>query len=225
MIYILTFLEGLLSFISPCILPMLPLYFSYIIGSDKDNKYICFLKTVCFTLGLSACFIILGTISGMLGEYIQKIILGNTFNTICGIIIIIFGLIYIISIYEKFRFLNIKTHFNISTAFGSFLFGLIFVIYLVPCAGPLLGSALTLAASLSGKMQGAILLLLYSLGISIPFLICSLILDNLKAHLAFLRKNSEIIKKICGVILIILGILITFNIINPSVINSFFSLS
>lgn len=220
--YLMTFVEGLLTFISPCVLPMIPMYITYLIGENrnsaesgdnevKSNKKL-YLNSLFFILGFTLVFMSLGLFSSTVGGFLSRY--KFYINIIFGIILIIFGLNFI-GIF-KIGFLNkstkvkkeIKT-FNILTSFG---FGLIFALGWTPCVGPFLASAMMRAADSSTALHGGILLLIFSLGIAIPFFLSAVFLAKLKSTFNFIKKHYKIINYISGGILIILGILKILNI-------------
>lgn len=202
--YVLTFLEGLISFISPCMLPMLPIYLSYFAGDDKEKKKIL-PGAISFVLGFSLVFCILGVLAGTVGTFLKhhQIIV----NIVSGSVVILFGLSYLEIIPLKFL-KGIKSKHDADGIFSAFLFGMIFSVNLTPCVGAFLGSALMLAASVGGTLQGLILLLVYSLGLGIPFILSAVLIDKLKGTFSFIKKHYKIINTVCGVFLILIGILI-----------------
>jgi len=209
--YLITFLEGIISFISPCMLPMIPLYLTYFAGEvGKKNNVL--INSIFFVLGFTTIFCILGVFAGTIGSVLinyQHIV-----NIVCGIIVIIFGLSYL-------EFINIKIfkgmaakNKEIKGAFSAFLFGIIFSINLTPCIGAFLGSALMMASVSGTIVKGASLLFVYSLGLGIPIIISAVLIKKLETVFDFIKKHYKIINNICGVFLIIVGILICFGILN-----------
>ena len=208
--YIITFLEGVISFISPCMLPMLPIYISYFSGNvDKKDKAI--VRAIAFVVGFTIIFCLLGVFAGTIGSFLNKY--QQFVNIICGIIVIIFGLSYLEIIKLPF-FKGINKKHNIKDIFSAFLFGIIFSINLTPCIGAFLGSALMMASVSETALQGMFLLLAYSLGLGIPFVISAILLEKLNNTFNFIKKHYSIINKICGIFLIIVGILIILGIMN-----------
>lgn len=208
--YFLLFLEGIITFISPCILPLLPLYISYFAGDNlsraEKNESSALTNSLGFVLGFTVVFTLLGGLAGSLGNLIkrQSIIL----NIISGIIIIIFGLNYMgvikIGFLEKTLKLNIKI--KSFKFFSSVLFGIIFAIGWTPCIGTFLGSALMIAVNSRHIIKGIVMLLIYSLGLGIPFIICAVLIDNLKETFNFIKKNYSIINYVSGIMLVLIGI-------------------
>lgn len=207
--YLLIFVEGLASFISPCVLPMLPMYISYFAGQDKSTK-----KTLTnasgFVLGFTTLFVLLGVFASTFGKLIQNY--SSYINIAMGIIIILFGLHYMgilhIKILDKTK--GIKQTKKDLSFLSAILFGILFSICWTPCVGVFLSSALMMSATYGSILQGIIMLLLYSLGLGIPFIITAIFLEKLKTTFEFIKKHYNIINKIAGIILIITGIVIMF---------------
>lgn len=209
--YLITFLEGIISFISPCMLPMIPLYISYFAGSDNENKSEnkALIRSVAFVLGFTIIFCILGIFTGLIGQALAKY--EKIVNVVCGIIVIIFGLSYLNIV--KIPFLKgINKAYEIKNIFSAFVFGMIFSINLTPCTGAFLGSALMLASTSGTVLEGFLLLFTYSLGLGIPFVISAVLIEKLAGTFNFIKKHYNIINKVCGILLIIMGILIAFGI-------------
>lgn len=203
--YFIAFLEGIITFVSPCLLPMLPVYISYFAGGENNRK-----RTLCnalaFIAGFTVVFLALGAFAGTVGAALQRY--KTAVNLVTGGIVVIFGLNF--SGILKIGFLNktkkpdiqIKPESIVST----FLFGMIFSIGWTPCVGAFLGSALMLASDRGTMGEGLLMLLLYSMGLGIPFLASALLLDRLKETFRFIKKNYLWINRICGIFLIIVGI-------------------
>ena len=205
--YLLIFIEGFASFISPCVLPMLPMYISYFAGQDKSLKK-TIINALGFILGFTILFILLGVFASTLGKIIQKYI--YYINIVFGIIIILFGLHYMgilrIKILNKTK--GIKRKEKDLSFFSSILFGILFSICWTPCVGVFLSSALIMSATYGCITQGVIMLFLYSLGLGIPFIITAISLEKLKTTFQLIKNNYNIINKIAGIILIISGIIV-----------------
>ena len=203
--YFITFLEGIISFISPCMLPLLPLYISYFTAeSDGEaNKKKVFLRALAFVVGFSAVFCVLGLFAGTVGTFLRKY--QTILNIICGIIVVIFGLSYLEIIPIPF-FKGMTRSHKATSVLSAFLFGVIYSVSLSPCIGAFLGSALMLASTSGSVAKGVTLLLAYSLGMGIPFLISALLLDKLKNTFKVIKKHYKIINTVCGIFLIVIGI-------------------
>lgn len=209
MTYLFTFLEGIASFISPCILPLLPLYISYFAGGEsKKTKTIT--NSIAFVLGFSIIFVVLAIIANIVGNTFMNII--KYVKIIFGIVIIFLGLNYI-GIFNFNLFGNFKK-FNADVKelnfIKSFIFGIFFAISLTPCIGTFLSSALLLIATEENIIMGIILMILYCIGLGLPFIISSVLIDKLRNAFSFIKNNYKIIKIISGAILIIMGIYLIF---------------
>ena len=211
----LAFGAGFISFLSPCVLPLIPGYISYISGEslgdivEKQKKII--LKTVLFSLGFSLVFISFGATASFIGNILLEN--SNTLRIIAGIIIIIFSL-QLIGILNL-NFLNQEKRFQTknysNNLFFPVLVGAAFGFGWTPCIGPVLGSILTLAAVESSIGKGILLLSFYSLGLAIPFILSGYGISKFLAFSKNFRKNIKIVSVSGGVILLITGILILTN--------------
>lgn len=211
---IIAFGAGLISFLSPCVLPLIPGYISYISGSSLneiiEKKNVNLLPIILFTLGFSIVFIIFGAASTYLGQILLKN--SNELRITAGIIIIILSL-HIIGII-KLNFLNFEKRFQTkkNTNFiSSILIGMAFAFGWTPCIGPILGSILVLAATEENVNMGILLLTSYSLGLAIPFIFAGYLMQKFLLFSKNFRKNINLVSKIGGVILLITGILILSN--------------
>ena len=206
--YLITFIEGIISFISPCMLPLLPVYISFIAGGEGEgNKRKTMIHAVFFTLGFTVLFMALGLFAGTVG----KLLRGNSrvFDVICGILVILFGIFYMTEIQLPFLKPVDGSDIKRGSVLSSMVFGIIYAINLTPCTGAFLGSALSLAASSSSQdvFKGALLLLMYSLGLAIPFILSALAIGQLSQAIKFVREHYRVINIICGIFLIIVGIM------------------
>ena len=211
----LAFGAGFISFLSQCVLPLIPGYISYISGEslgdivEKQKKVI--LKTVLFSLGFSLVFISFGATASLIGNILLEN--SNTLRIIAGIIIIIFSL-QLIGILNL-NFLNQEKRFQTknysNNLFFPILVGAAFGFGWTPCIGPVLGSILTLAAVESSIGKGILLLSFYSLGLAIPFILSGYAISKFLAFSKNFRKNIKIVSITGGVILLITGILILTN--------------
>ncbi len=203
--YLVTFIEGIASFISPCILPVIPIYISYFATESKSTKK-SIINSLGFISGFSIIFILLGVFAGTFGKFIHQY--SDYMNIIFGIFLIVIGLNYLGLIFIKFlnRSKGISKLDNNLTFITSILFGIIFSLSWTPCVGAFLSSALILASTTGSVLKGAFLLLLYSLGLAIPFLITTIFLEKLKTTFDFIKKHYNIINKISGSILLLFGL-------------------
>ena len=207
-------MAGFLSFLSPCVLPLIPGYISYISGSSLnellENKKVNLFPIILFTIGFSLVFIIFGAAATFVGQ----LFLNNSYELriIAGIIIIIFSL-HIIGII-KLNFLNYekKIYSNRKKGvFGSILIGMAFGFGWTPCIGPILGSILALASTEESINKGILLLFFYSIGLAIPFVLSGYLIQKFMIVSKNLKKKMNIITKIGGSLLLITGILIITN--------------
>lgn len=215
--YIILFLEGIITFISPCILPMLPIYISYFMGNSQHNKpNKVLVNSIGFVIGFSSIFTLLGAAAGTFGSFLRQYI--NTFNIIAGIILVIFGLSYMdiinISLLKRSFGIKDKAKLKNLNILSSILFGIIFAIGWTPCVGTFLGSALMLAANSQHFFEGILMLLTYSLGLGIPFILSALLIDTLKSTFNFIKRNYKVINFISGALLIVIGILMATGYLN-----------
>lgn len=211
MIYLITFLEGLISFISPCMLPMIPIYLTYFAG-DVNKKNNTLLNAIAFVMGFTVIFCMLGIFAGSIGAILHDY--QNVVNIICGLIVILFGLSYLDVIkINIFKGINANGK-KITGVFSAFIFGVIFSINLTPCVGVFLGSALMMASVSGTVLKGVTLLFTYSLGLGIPIILSVLIIQKLNSAFEYIKKHYKVINNICGVFLIIIGILMMFGIMN-----------
>lgn len=203
--YFIAFLEGIITFVSPCLLPMLPVYISYFAGGENSRKR-TFCNALAFIAGFTVVFLALGAFAGTVGAALQRY--KTAVNLVTGGIVVIFGLNF--SGILKIGFLNKTKKPDVQIKPGNiastFLFGMIFSIGWTPCVGAFLGSALMLASERGTMAEGLLMLLLYSMGLGIPFLASALLLDRLKETFQFIKRNYLWINRICGIFLIIVGI-------------------
>jgi cytochrome c-type biogenesis protein len=205
---------GLISFLSPCVLPLIPGYISFISGASLNEllakKKINLIPLILFTLGFSFVFIIFGAAASYLGQILLQN--SQTLRVIAGLVIIIFSLqlIGIVNI----SFLNFEkkvyTKKNNNIWF-SFIVGMAFGFGWTPCIGPILGSILALASTEETVFKAIILLSFYSLGLAIPFILSGYLMQRFLMFSKNFRKNINLVSKIGGVILLITGILILTN--------------
>ena len=208
--FLITFLEGIISFISPCMLPLLPVYVSYFAGGS-DKKENIFKRAICFVFGFTVVFSALGLFAGTLGFFFSKYQI--VVNVVTGAVVILFGLSYL-DVFEIPFFKGISGFKKINGAFSAFLFGIVYSVSLTPCVGAFLGSALMFASNSKTALQGLLLLLTYSLGLGIPFVFSAVLLDKLGGTFDFIKKHYGIINKVCGIFLIVVGVFMMFGFLN-----------
>ena len=212
--YLISFLEGIITFVSPCLLPMLPIYISYFAGGTdesgdnvngaKKNRRVI-QNALGFILGFTVVFVLLGALAGTFGRLLNEHQVAV--NIITGLIVIFFGLnflgVFKISLFKGTRLA--KTD-NLGF-FSSVLFGVVFSVGWTPCVGAFLGSALMLAASQGNVLQGVGMLLMYSLGLGIPFFVSAILIDRLKGAFSFIKRHYRVINIASGAFLVIIGVL------------------
>ncbi|MBO5716372.1 MAG: cytochrome c biogenesis protein CcdA [Clostridia bacterium] len=203
--YFISFLEGFITFTSPCLLPMLPIYFSYFAGNGERNGKKVIKNALGFILGFTTVFVAMGALAGVIGGFLNKY--NTLINILTGLVVIFFGLSFLgIFNLKMFKGSSFE-HKKELGFFSSILFGVVFSIGWTPCVGAFLGSALMLAANRGSMVEGILMLIAYSIGLGIPLFISAILIDRLKGAFNFIKKNYSIINKISGVLLIILGTL------------------
>lgn len=203
--YLISFLEGIITFISPCLLPMLPVYISYFGGGGERNIKTTLKNSIAFVIGFTVVFILLGAFAGTVGSFFKNH--QTVINIISGLLVIFFGLNFL-NIIKLNIFKGSKKSINTDNLgfFSALLFGIIFSLGWTPCVGAFLGSALMLASQQGQMLTGMIMLLFYSLGLGIPFILSAVLIDKLKSTFDFIKKHYGVINKVCGILLIIIGI-------------------
>ena len=203
--YLISFLEGIITFISPCLLPMLPIYISYFAGGGERSVGRTLKGALGFVLGFTAVFVAMGALAGTLGGFLSKY--QTLVNILCGAVVVIFGLNYLGVL--KFNLFRGRGH-DLDTDqmgfFSAFLFGVIFSVGWTPCVGVFLGSALMLASQQGSMLQGILMLLCYSAGLGLPFMLSAVLIEQLKGAFNWVKAHYDIINKICGAALILVGI-------------------
>ena len=196
MIYLITLLEGIISFISPCMLPLLPAYISFFAGGGRQKTAA---NAAVFVAGFTVTFCLMGVFAGLLGSLFasHKTIV----NAVCGGIVILFGLSYLEVIPLPF-FRGVQGQRAAGGMTAAFLFGMVYSVSLTPCVGAFLGSALMLASASASAVKGLALLLLYSLGLGIPFVLTALFIDRMKSLSGAIKKHYRAINLLSGAFLI-----------------------
>ena len=205
---------GLISFLSPCVLPLIPGYISYISGNSLneliEKKNVNLIPIILFTIGFSLVFIIFGAASTFLGQVLLQN--SNELRIAAGLVIIIFSLHIIGIINIKFLNYEKRIQTNSNTNFYSpILIGMSFAFGWTPCIAPILGSILVLAATEDSINKGILLLISYSLGLALPFILSGYVIQKFLIFSKNFKKNINLISKIGGIILLITGILILTN--------------
>ena len=204
--YMIAFLEGIITFISPCLLPMLPIYISYFVGGGERSTSKTLKGALGFVTGFTAVFVALGALAGTVGSFLREY--QTVVNIISGLIVIFFGLTFL-GVFKLRLFKGSK--WSVKTEdmgfFSALLFGVIFSIGWTPCVGAFLGSALMLAAQQAHMVEGMLMLLAYSLGLGIPFVLSAVLIDYLKSAFNWIKKNYKVINAVSGCLLVLIGIL------------------
>lgn len=204
--YVISFLEGIITFISPCLLPMLPIYISYFAGGGERSTKKTLTGAIGFVVGFTVVFTLMGALAGTVGSFLREH--QTAVNIVSGLVVIFFGLNFL----GVFK-LNLGKGSNRSVDtsnmgfFSALLFGVIFSLGWTPCVSTFLGSALMLASQQGSVLAGTLMLLAYSLGLGIPFIFSAVLIDYLKSAFNWIKRHYDIINKISGGLLILIGIL------------------
>ena len=204
--YLIVFLEGIITFISPCLLPMLPIYGSYFAGSEAQDTQKTLLHAFGFVLGFTLVFMALGALAGTLGSFLTAY--QNVVNLVCGLIVIFFGL-HFLGVFQLNLFRGSRKAIRTRNLgfFSAMVLGFIFSLGWTPCVGAFLGSALMLASQQGHVLSGMLMLLIYSLGLGLPFLISAVLIDRLKSAFDWIKSHYAIIQLFSGSFLILVGVL------------------
>ena len=207
MTFLITFLEGIVTFISPCLLPMLPIYLSYFAGGrPEDDPRSTVKNALGFVLGFTLVFVALGAFAGTVGALLRQY--QTAVNLVSGLLVVLFGLnflgVFQLNLFRGTRGFHREGEMGFLSAL---LFGLVFAVGWTPCVGAFLGSALMLASQQGSTLQGVLLLLCYSLGLGVPFLASALLIQSLKGAFAWVKAHYYIINRVSGLLLILVGIL------------------
>ena len=204
--YLISFLEGIITFISPCLLPMLPVYLSYFAGGGERTVRKTLVGALGFVLGFTVVFMAMGALAGTVGSFLRSH--QTAVNIVSGLIVIFFGLnflgVFHINLFRGSRHNAIKEDMNF---FSALLFGRIFSLGWTPCVGAFLGSALMLASQQGHALKGMLMLLAYSLGLGIPFILSAVLIDYLKSAFNWIKRNYKVINLVSGCLLVLIGIL------------------
>ena len=204
--YFISFLEGMITFISPCLLPMIPIYVSYFAGGGQRNSKKTLVTALGFVLGFTVVFTAMGALAGTLGSFLRTH--QQAVNLVSGLVVIFFGL-YFLGVIKINLFRGSQRAVDVSNLgfFSAALFGVVFSLGWTPCVGAFLGSALMLASQQGHVLAGVLMLLCYSLGLGVPFILSAILVDRLKGTFDFIKRNYKVINIICGAFLILVGIL------------------
>lgn len=203
--YFISFLEGIVTFISPCLLPMLPIYVSYFAGGGERSTKKTLLGALGFVLGFTVVFVAMGALAGTVGSFLTRY--QTAVNVVSGLIVILFGLNFMGIL--KLNLFQGRVNMDVTPNgfFSSVLFGLIFSLGWTPCVGAFLGSALILASQQGHVLEGMGMLLAYSAGLGIPFLVSALLIDKLKTAFNWIKSHYTVVNTVSGAMLIFVGVL------------------
>ena len=203
--YVISFLEGIITFISPCLLPMLPIYISYFAGGGERSTKKTMTGASGFVLGFTLVFVAMGALAGTLGSFLRAY--SRYVEIAGGVLVILFGLEYL-GVLKLNLFRGVGNSLEKSGGFfRSVLFGIVFSLGWTPCVGAFLGSALMLASQQGHVIEGSLMLLTYALGLGVPFLVSALLIDQLKGAFNWVKSHYGVINKVCGGFLVLMGIL------------------
>ena len=211
--YFIAFLEGVITFISPCLLPMLPIYLSYFAGGGERSSKKTLSAALGFVLGFTVLFTAMGALAGTLGGFLRRY--QTAVNLVSGIVVILFGLNFLgVLRLSLFRGTAGPAKSRELGFFSAIVFGVVFSVGWTPCVGAFLGSALMLASQQGKALTGVLMLLCYSLGLGIPFAVSAVLIDRLKGTFTAVKKHYTAINRVCGIILLLLGICMMTGILN-----------
>lgn len=204
--YVISFLEGIITFLSPCLLPMLPIYISYFAGGGQRSMKKTLLGALGFVTGFTLVFVAMGALAGTIGGFLRQY--QTAVNILCGGVVIFFGLNFLGVI--KLNLFHGSSRGMDKSQLGFFsavVFGVIFSLGWTPCVGAFLGSALMLASQQGHVLEGMGMLLTYSLGLGIPFLLSAVLIDYLKSAFDWVKRHYRVINLVSGILLILIGVL------------------
>lgn len=199
------FLEGIITFLSPCLLPMLPVYLSYFAGGGERTIKKTLLGATGFVAGFTIVFVAMGALAGTVGSFLKEY--QTVVNIVSGLVVVFFGLHFLGVV--KFNLFNGARRTVSKDNMGFFaaaLFGVVFSLGWTPCVGAFLGSALALASQSGHVLTGMMMLFAYSLGLGVPFLLSAVLIDQLKGAFNWVKRNYTVINAISGSLLIVVGV-------------------
>ena len=204
--YFISFLEGIITFISPCLLPMLPIYITYFAGGGERTTGKTLKNASGFVLGFTVIFVAMGALAGTLGSFLTRY--QTWVDLIGGGIVVLFGLNYMgLLKLNLFRGGDRSVKAGEMGFFSAALFGMVFSVGWTPCVGAFLGSALMLASQQGHALEGMAMLLCYSLGLGIPFLLSAVLIDKLRGTFNWIKAHYDLVNTICGAALVLVGVL------------------
>lgn len=204
--YVISCLEGIITFVSPCLLPMLPIYISYFAGGGERSTARTLRGALGFVAGFTLVFVTMGALAGTVGSFLRSH--QTVVNVISGLVVILFGLQYLgVFRLNLFRGSGRTVRTTDMNFFSALLFGVIFSLGWTPCVGAFLGSALALASQQGHVLQGMGMLLTYSMGLGIPFVLSAVLIDKLKSAFDWIKGHYRVINLVSGALLVLVGIL------------------
>ena len=210
--YVISFLEGIITFISPCLLPMLPIYISYFAGGGERTTKVTLRNAFGFVLGFTLVFVAMGALAGSLGSFLLRY--QTWVNIVCGVVVILFGLNFMgVLKLNLFRGSTGRMMHEQMNFLSAFTFGIVFSVGWTPCVGAFLGSALMLASQQGHMLEGMVMLLCYSLGLGVPFLMSAVLIDKLKSAFHWIKVHYDAVNKVCGGLLVLIGLLMATGVL------------
>ena len=211
--YFISFLEGIVTFISPCLLPMLPIYISYFAGGGERTATKTLKGALGFVAGFTLIFVAMGALAGTVGSFLRQY--QTAVNIVSGLIVVMFGLNFL-GVFKLNLFRGSQRTVNTQNMgfFSALLFGMIFSIGWTPCVGAFLGSALMLAGQQGHVVEGMLMLLAYSMGLGIPFVLSAVLIDYLKSAFNWIKRHYTLINAVSGGVLILIGVLMMSGMLN-----------
>lgn len=204
--YLVSFLEGVITFVSPCLLPMIPIYVTYFAAGEEESSRTVLKNALGFVLGFTLVFVAMGALAGTVGSFFLQH--RTALNVVCGAVVVLFGLYFLGFIkLNLFRGPKMSMQGKRLGFPSALLFGIVFSIGWTPCVGAFLGSALLLASQQGSAVVGVAMLLCYSAGLGVPFVASALLIDRLKGAFDAIKRHYELITKVCGWLLVAIGVL------------------
>ena len=204
--YLISFLEGVVTFLSPCLLPMLPIYLSYFAGGRERTLKRTLLCALGFVLGFTVMFVAMGALAGTVGGFLNRH--RRAVDLVSGAVVVFFGL-HFLGVVQLRLFRGPRRQAEASDLgfFSAAVFGVVFSVGWTPCVGAFLGSALAMASQQGRTLTGMLMLLCYSLGLGVPFLLSAVLIDRLKGAFDFVKRHYAVVNRLCGCLLIVVGLL------------------
>lgn len=210
--YLAAFLEGIVTFVSPCLLPLLPVYLAFFAGGATqdetgDRTLHTVMTALCFVVGFTIPFTLLGAFAGTLGSLLVRY--QRVLDIVCGCVVIVLGLNYlgVLRIDLLSRSVQLQRNAQRRGPLGALLLGMTFAVGWTPCVGTFLASALSLAASTGSAAAGVGMLLCFSLGMGVPFVLSAVLVEQLEGAFTWVKANYDLVNRVCGALLVVVGAL------------------